>query len=82
MKKNFSKITALVVGDLMLDAYVYDKKNRKSQLDQIEGIGGVLKKRLLLNFKSLKNIKSANIEDLMTVKGINAKIAQIIKEKL
>ena len=57
-------------------------KNRKSQLDNIEGIGEVLKKRLLLNFKSLKNIKSANIEDLMTVKGINAKIAQLIKEKL
>ena len=57
-------------------------KNRKSQLDNIEGIGEVLKKRLLFNFKSLKNIKSANIEDLMTVKGINAKIAQLIKEKL
>jgi excinuclease ABC subunit C len=57
-------------------------KNRKSQLDKIEGIGDVLKKRLLLNFKSLKNIKSASIEDLMTVKGINAKIAQLIKEKL
>ena len=57
-------------------------KNRKSQLDNIEGIGEVLKKRLLLNFKSLKNIKSANIEDLMTVEGINAKIAKLIKEKL
>ena len=57
-------------------------KNRKSQLDNIEGVGEVLKKRLLLNFKSLKNIKSANIEDLMTVKGINDKIAQLIKEKL
>jgi excinuclease ABC subunit C len=57
-------------------------KNRKSQLDKIEGIGEVLKKRLLLNFKSLKNIKAAKIEDLMTVKGINAKIAQLIKEKL
>ena len=57
-------------------------KNRKSQLDKIEGIGEVLKKRLLLNFKSLKNIKSAKIEDLMTVQGINAKIAQLIKEKL
>ena len=57
-------------------------KNRKSQLDNIEGIGEILKKRLLLNFKSLKNIKSANIEDLMTVKGINVKIAQLIKEKL
>ena len=57
-------------------------KNKKSQLDNIEGIGEVLKKKLLLNFKSLKNIKSANIEDLMTVNGINAKIAQSIKEKL
>ena len=57
-------------------------KNRKSQLDTIKGVGGVLKKRLLLNFKSLKNIKSANIEDLMTVKGINVKIAKSIKEKL
>ena len=57
-------------------------KNKKSQLDSIEGIGEVLKKRLLLNFKSLKNIKSAKIEDLMTVKGINAKIAKLIKEKL
>ena len=57
-------------------------KNRKSQLDKIEGIGEILKKRLLLSFKSLKNIKSANIEDLMTVKGINAKIAKLIKENL
>jgi excinuclease ABC subunit C len=57
-------------------------KNRKSQLDNIEGIGEVLKKRLLLNFKTIRNIKSANIEDLMTVKGINVKIAESIKEKL
>jgi excinuclease ABC subunit C len=57
-------------------------KNRKSQLDNIEGIGEVLKKRLLFNFKSLKNIKSAKTEDLMTVKGINAKIAELIKKKL
>ena len=57
-------------------------KNRKSQLDNIEGIGEVLKKRLLLNFKSLKNIKSANIDELMTVKGINVKIAKLIKIEL
>jgi len=57
-------------------------KNRKSQLDNIEGIGEVLKKRLLLKFKSLKNIRSANLEDLMTVEGINAKIAELIKKKL
>ena len=59
-----------------------NSKNRKSQLDNIEGIGEILKKRMLHKFKSLKNIKSANIQDLMTVKGINDKIAQLIKEKL
>ena len=57
-------------------------ENRKSQLDNIDGIGEVLKKRLLIDFKSLSNIRSANIEDLMTVKGINAKIAKSIKEKI
>ena len=40
------------------------------------------KKRLFLKFKNIKNIKSANFEELMTVKGINAKIAKLIKEKL
>ena len=57
-------------------------QNRKSKLDNIEGIGEVLKKRLLLNFKSIKNIKLAKLEDLMTVKGINAKIARSIMKDL
>ena len=55
---------------------------KKSQLDNIPGIGDVLKKRLLNNFKSIKHIKQANAEDLMTVKGINAKIAELIKLEL
>jgi excinuclease ABC subunit C len=55
---------------------------KKSQLDNIPGIGDVLKKRLLNNFKSIKHIKQANTEDLMTVKGINAKIAELIKLEL
>ena len=54
---------------------------KKSQLDLIPGIGPALKNRVLLKFKSLKNIKSANIEDLMTVRGINDKIAYLIKHK-
>ena len=54
----------------------------KSQLDNINGIGEVLKKRLITNFKSIKNIKEANKEDLMTVKGINDKIAELIKQEL
>ena len=55
---------------------------KKSQLDEIDGIGEVLKKRLILKYKNIKNIKSENIDDLMTVKGINAKIAKLIKQKI
>ncbi|MDC0406475.1 excinuclease ABC subunit UvrC [Gammaproteobacteria bacterium] len=54
----------------------------KSKLDDIDGIGAVLKRRLLSKYKNIKSIKLANIDDLMTVKGINAKIANSIKEKL
>ena len=55
---------------------------KQSRLDQIYGIGDLLKKRLILKYKNIKSIKDANIEDLMTVRGINAKIAKQIKEKL
>ena len=62
------------------------KKKRKtiskSQLDSIKGIGNILKKRLLKKFKSIKNIKGANLADLMTVEGINEKMAKLIIEKL
>ena len=55
---------------------------KKSKLDEIDGIGEVIKKRLLSKYKSIKMIKTVNVDDLMTVKGINAKIARLIKEKL
>ena len=60
------------------------KKKRKiitkSDLDNIAGVGIVLKRRLIRKYKSLKNIKLASKDDLMTVKGINEKIVkQILK---
>jgi excinuclease ABC subunit C len=55
---------------------------KKSKLYEIDGIGEVIKKRLLSKYKSIKIIKTVNVDDLMTVKGINAKIAKLIKEKL
>ena len=57
------------------------KKNRsikKSFLDQINGIGPKTKNNLLTKFKSVKNIKAAKLDELMTIKGINEKIAQDI----
>ncbi len=59
------------------------KKRRvinKSELDNVKGIGNVLKTRLLKKFKSIKSIKKASIEDLMTVPGINEKIVENIKK--
>ena len=62
------------------------KKKRKtiskSQLDSIRGIGNILKKDYFKKFKSIKNIKGANLADLMTVEGINEKMAKLILEKL
>ena len=61
------------------------KKKRKtiskSELDSIKGVGTILKRRLMKKFRSIKNIKGANLTDLMTVEGINEKIAKLIIEK-
>ena len=67
-----------------LKAQRKNKRNRitRSELDKIKGIGITLKTRLLKRFKSLKNIKSASLEDLMTVKGINERIAKDIIQYL
>ena len=58
------------------------KTIRKSGLDSVKGIGAVLKKRLLQKFKSINKIKNASLEDLMTVDGINERIARSILKKL
>ena len=61
------------------------KKKRKtiskSEIDSIKGVGKILKRRLLARFKSIQNIRKANLSDLMTVEGINEKIAKLIMKK-
>ena len=57
------------------------RKITKSELDDIKGVGKVLKQRLLKQFKSITEIRSANMDDLMTVDGINEKIAKLIISK-
>ena len=51
---------------------------KKSFLDTISGIGPITKNRLLKEFKNVKNIKKANLDKLMTIRGINEKIAKEI----
>ena len=53
----------------------------KSEIDSIKGVGKILKTRLLERFKSIQNIRKANLSDLMTVEGINEKIAKLIMKK-
>ena len=57
-------------------------KITKSELDNIKGIGNILKQRLLKRFKSVAKIKLASADDLMTVDGINEKIAKLIINEL
>ena len=53
-----------------------------SVLDDIPGLGPVKKKELLKVFGSLKKLKTASIEELAGVKGINEALAQVIHESL
>ena len=58
------------------------KLNKLSSLDKIKGIGPITKKNLLRKFKSLKNIKAASVDELMTLKNINETMAHNIKKFL
>jgi excinuclease ABC subunit C len=51
----------------------------KSQLDEIPGIGPAKRNRLLQHFGSLENIRSAGMEELTAVQGINEALAHTIK---
>ncbi|MBA46799.1 MAG: excinuclease ABC subunit C [Dehalococcoidia bacterium] len=58
------------------------RKSNKSRLDQIEGIGIVKRKALIKKFKSVENIKNANVEDISQIKYINIELAKHIKAVL
>lgn len=65
----------------------YHKKLRneeltKSELDNINGIGEHKKMELLKKFGSIEKIKQASIDEISSIKGINLKLAQEIKEYL
>ena len=59
-----------------------EKEMVKSALDNIDGIGDVKKRLLLKKFGSVKNIKEADIEEIIKVKGINEELAKKIKYDL
>lgn len=56
-----------------------DSSMKKSQLDDIKGIGETRKRMLLKAFGSFENIQNASKEELMKVKGITEEIVKQIK---
>ena len=55
-----------------------DKKNIRSSLLDIPGVGKTICKILLKEFKTVERIKKSSIEELMMVKGLNKPTAQSI----
>ena len=62
--------------------FLRDKSMYKSKLDEISGIGTVKKLELLKQFGSVDEIKNAEIEELVKVKGINEELAIRLKNEL
>ena len=66
-------------------ALIYHRKLRKkktitSELENISGIGPKRRKLLLKHLGSVGEIKKASLEDLLSVKGLDKKSAQIIRD--
>ena len=55
-----------------------NKNTLSSELDQIPGVGGERKKRLLRHFGSLKRVRAASPDELQEVNGIGADLAGMI----
>jgi len=58
------------------------KRSNISILDNISGVGPVIRNRLLKKFGSVKEIGKASINHISLVKGVNIKLAKNIKSKI
>jgi len=68
-------------------AITYHRKRRKkrtlrSALDSIPGVGKKRKAILLQYFKSIKNIRAADLEQICTLPGFNRKVAESVQKAL
>ncbi len=51
------------------------KRQTRSELLQIEGVGDTMVKKLFATFKTLNGIKNASIEEIAEIKGMSEKVA-------
>jgi len=58
------------------------KRQIRSKLDGITGIGPVKKQALLRKFGSLKRIAAAEASEIAKIRGMNQKLAESVKNKL
>ncbi len=58
------------------------KRSLRSALDAIPGVGPQRKAALFKNFKTLQKIRTARVEDLIQIPGINRKVAEAVIEHL
>ncbi|MBQ9793088.1 MAG: excinuclease ABC subunit UvrC [Clostridia bacterium] len=58
------------------------KKQVKSLLDEIEGLGKIKRENLIAKFKSVRRMKKATADELIQVPGITPKLASEIIKKL
>ncbi len=66
-------------------ALIYHRKLRKkkvitSELERIPGIGTARRRVLLKHFGSVKEIRKASLDDLLSVKGLDKKTARIVRD--
>ena len=59
-----------------------NKNLKLTALTNIPGIGEKLANKLMSNFKTLKNIKMAPLEDILKIKGMSKKTANYIRKFL
>ncbi len=59
-----------------------EKEFLKSELDSIKGIGNKIKVKIFEKFGSVENAKKADIQELMSIKGITEDIARKIKYEI
>lgn len=82
-KKNAFKLVYEIQEEVHRFAIEYHKSLRSKEmthsiLDEIEGIGEKRRIELLKHFRTIDRIKEASVEELLSVTGINQKVAQSI----